>query len=142
MILGMNHTGFVVSDLEKSVAFYRDIVGLKAMEIRERDGGPISHILGYENTHIRIGELQYGDGHMIELIQYVHPPGVERPSSERNFFGAAHIAFEVDDINATYEHMVSNGAQKLNPPMELVPGKKGCYLQDPDGNWVELLELG
>ena len=36
---------------------------------------------------------------------------------------------------------MSNGAKKLNPPKELAPGRTACYLQDPDGNWLELLQL-
>ena len=48
MIIGMHHTGFVVSDIDASVAFYRDAVGLTLIGMRERDGGPISQILGYE----------------------------------------------------------------------------------------------
>ncbi|MDA0770462.1 MAG: hypothetical protein BZY79_04215 [SAR202 cluster bacterium Casp-Chloro-G4] len=142
MITGMHHTGFVVSDLERSIEFYRDVVGLTLKDTREREGGPISHILGYENTSLKIAELNYGDGYMLELIEYVSPGGSPRTTSERNALGASHIGFTVDDIFATYEHLVAHGGQKLNPPIEIVPGKKGCYLQDPDGNWVELVELG
>lgn len=141
MITGLNHCGLVVKDLEKSVAFYRDVVGLTLADRRERTGGPISQILGYENTHILIADMKFGQ-HTLELIQYVNPAGQQRPTEERNVFGASHIAFEVDNIQETYQHLVSNGGQKLNPPVEIVPGKKGCYLQDPDGNWIELLELG
>ena len=146
MLLRMHHTGFVVSDLDVAVRFYEDVVGLTLIGRRERDGGPISQILGYENTHIKIAEFFYGDGeqgtgHQIELIEYVHPPGSDAHIKERNSFGASHIAFEVEDIFEAYERLIANGAQKLNPPIEIVEGKKGCYLQDPDGNWVELLEL-
>ena len=140
MIVRINHTGFVVSDLEASARFYEDVVGLTPLPRRERDGGPISQILGYEGTHIKIAEFIHGD-YMLELIEYVHPPGSDAHIQERNSFGASHIAFEVEDIFEAYERLISNGAQKLNPPIEIVDGKKGCYLQDPDGNWVELLEL-
>jgi len=139
MITGMHHAGFVVRNLEKSVEFYHDVVGLTLMDTREREGGPISHILGYENTSLKIAELHHGDGYLLELIEYVSPTGGLRPTSERNALGACHIGFTVDDIFAAYEHLVANGAEKLNPPIEIVPGKKGCYLQDPDGDWVELV---
>ncbi len=142
MIKGMHHTGFVVSDLDASVRFYQDVVGMTLIGRRERDGSPISQILGYEGTHIKIAEFHYGNGHLLELIEYVHPPGSDAHIQERNSFGASHIAFEVEDISAAYEWLIGNGAQKLNPPIEIVEGKSGCYLQDPDGNWVELLELG
>ena len=141
MLLKMHHTGFVVSDIDVAARFYGEVIGLTPLPRRERDGSAISQILGYEGTHIKIAEFTHGE-YMLELIEYVHPPGADAHVHERNAFGASHIAFVVDDSDAAYERLVANGAQKLNPPIEIVDGKKGCYLQDPDGNWVELLQLG
>ena len=141
MLLKMHHTGFVVSDLDLVARFYEDVIGLTPLPRRERDGGPISQILGYDGTHIKIAEFVHGE-YMLELIEYVHPPGSDAHIRERNSFGSSHIAFVVEDISEAYERLIANGAQKLNPPIEIAEGKKGCYLQDPDGNWVELLELG
>ena len=142
MITGMNHTGFVVSDLDSSTAFYRDVVGLQVVTSRERQGGPISQMIGYDDVHLKACLLSAGGGHVLELIQYIHPPGADRPSDDRNTLGASHLAFDVDDIEATFRHLVDNGALKLNPPVELQPGRIACYLQDPDGNWVELIQSG
>ena len=44
-------------------------------------------------------------------------------------------------IQDVYERLLRHGARKLNPPIEGAPGKWVCYLQDPDGNWIELIEL-
>lgn len=140
MVIGMNHTGFVVKDLDKSVDFYRKVVGLNVVATREREGWPISQVVGYENSRIKVALLGKGDGHLVELIQYIHPTGSERPSNERNTLGATHLAFDVEDIGQTYQHLISQGAQSLNPPVEVAPGRTVCYLQDPDGNWIELIE--
>jgi len=140
MITGMDHTGFVVRDLDKSAAFYRDVIGLKVARSVEREGRPISQVLGYPNTHIKAALLNMGDGHLLELVQYVHPSGAERPTQERNTLGASHLAFKVDNIEQTFKHLTTHGAQKMNPPVEVAPGRKVCYLQDPDGNWIELIE--
>ena len=140
MVIGMNHTGFVVKDLDKSVDFYQNVVGLKVVATREREGWPISQVVGYENSHIKVALLGKGDGHLVELVQYIHPTGSERPSNERNTLGATHLAFDVEDIGRTYQHLISHGAQSLNPPVEVAPGRTVCYLQDPDGNWIELIE--
>ena len=140
MITGMNHTGFVVRDLDASVHFYRDIVGLEIVRTMEREGAPISQVIGYENTHVKGTILSTGDGHSLELIQYINPAASERPTDERNVLGASHLAFNVDDIEKTFERLVSNGARRLNPPATMQPGRKACYMQDPDGNWIELIE--
>jgi len=141
MISSMYHTGFVVRDHDRAVAFYRDIIGMNVDVSRERQGPAISQVIGYDNAHLKISLLSVGGtGHVLELIQYVYPPSMERPNDERNVFGGSHIAFYVNDIKATYEDLGRRGARGLNPPTEVAPGRSACYLQDPDGNWVELVE--
>ena len=141
MITRMNHTGFVVRDLRKAIEFYWDVLGLDLLIERERSGGPISQVVGYENTHLKAGNMGLKDGHVLEFIEYISPVAAERPTEERSVLGGGHLAFEVDDIDRTYEELVSRGAKKLNPPVEVVPGRKVCYLQDPEGNRIELMEL-
>ena len=84
--------------------------------------------------------MRVADGHILELIQYVHPVGAERHSEERNTLGATHLAFNVEDIEQTVAQLVSRGARGLNPPAEVAPGRTVCYMQDPDRNWIELIE--
>lgn len=141
MIKALNHTGFVVSDRDAAVAFYRDVVGLTVISEYNRKGPGVDQVVGYEGTELRSAVLDMGSGHILELIQYLAPDPQTRPSEERNVLGAAHLALEVDDIYKTFEHLVAKGAKSLNQPAELAPGRIGCYLQDPDGNWLELLQL-
>ena len=141
MITRMNHTGFVVRDLEKAEQFYREVMGLKVSARRVRQGAPISQIVGYEDAHLNIVILNVGEGHDLELIEYLNPPAAARPTEERSILGATHLAFNVDDIQETFHTLISRGAKKLNPPTEVEPGKTACYLQDPDGNWIELIEI-
>ena len=142
MITGMNHTGFVVRDVEASADFYMNVIGLKEVARRERDGGPISDVVGYENTHLKavLLGLDENNGHILELVQYIRPEASDRPTEERAVLGASHLCFDVDDINATFNAMIANGAKELNRPIEVSPGRVVCYLQDPDGNWIELIQ--
>lgn len=140
MILGMDHTGFIVKDLESSIAFYRDVIGLVVAREIEREGDAPSQLLGYKDMHYKAALLNMGNGHKLELIQYVNPKPSERPTEERNVLGASHLAFMVDDMQDTFERIVASGGQKMNAPVEVAPGRVCCYLQDPDGNWIELIE--
>ena len=142
MITGMNHTGFVVKNLETSVEFYSEVVGLRVVAQREIEGASISQIVGYEHSHIKLGMLgiDQDGGHILELIEYLHPPSTERPTQERAVLGASHLAFNVTDIEGTFQRLLANGAIRLNAPVEVAPGRVVCYLQDPDGNWIELIE--
>lgn len=141
MITGMHHTGLVVTDLEKALEFYRDVLGLEVVRVTERQGSEISQIVGYEDTHLKAALLRIGNGHILELIQYISPPPHGRQTEERNTLGAGHLAFDTDDIWATYEDIRRRGAAPLNPPVEVTPGSFGCYFQDPEGNWLEIMEI-
>ena len=55
--------------------------------------------------------------------------------------GGSHIGFNVQDIDEAFDSIKKYGAMELNHPVEVVPGKKVCYLQDIDGNWIELIEM-
>ena len=142
MITGMNHTGFVVNNVEASADFYMNVIGLKEIARRERDGGPISQVVGYENTHLKavLLGLDEDGSHILELIEYIRPEPSDRPTTERAVIGASHICFNVDDIHSAFSELISNGAKELNPPVESAPGRMVCYLQDPDGNWIELIQ--
>ena len=142
----MNHTGFVVSDMERSLAFYRDLLGLQEERNQILEGEFISQLVGYPNARLHIVYLGAGDvRHSVELIQYLNPPGERIEPSERNNVGATHLGIIVDDLDSFYEELSSKGVRFVNPPAvrpnATYPlARKGCYLQDPDGNWLELLE--
>lgn len=143
MITRMNHTGFVVADLEKSVDFYTNVVGLELVTRRERDGAPISQVLNYPDTHIKAAllGLEGEEGHILELIEYINPESSPRPTEERAVLGASHLAFNVTDMQDAFSRLLAAGAKELNPPIEVSPGRVVCYLQDPDSNWIELLDV-
>lgn len=141
MFKSIHHSGIVVSDLEKSEKFYCNVLGMQVAERRERIGGAINSVVGYKETHIECVDLYFGEGHLIELIQYHLPEPKDRQTDERSYLGASHIAFLVEDIHSTYQKLIDNGAHSMNPPIEVAPGKKCCYIQDPDGNWIELIEF-
>ena len=141
MITGMNHAGLVVKDLEAALEFYHGLLGLQIIARREREGGPIDEVVGYPNTHLVIANVGFDQHTCIELIQYANPEPDDRPTEERAVLGGSHICFDVDDIDATHRALVEGGATELNPPVDIVPGRRACYMQDPDGNWIELLEI-
>ena len=140
MIKEMHHTGFVVKDIEKAVDFYQQGLGLEEQVRYERQGPGIDNVIGYKGACLKICLMSIGS-HSLELIQYVNPRSEDRPTEERNVLGATHLALLVDDIHAMYARLAEKGGQVMNPPAELEPGRIACYLQDPDGNWIELLEL-
>jgi len=140
----MNHAGFVVSDMERSLAFYRDLLGLKEEMNGIREGEAISQIVGFPNARLHIVYLGTGDlKHSVELIQYLNPPGGRVTPTNRNDVGATHLGIVVDDLDSLYQDLSAKGVQFVSAPVhrpEWLYGRKVAYLQDPDGNWLEFLE--
>ena len=139
----LNHTGFAVEDLDRSVRFYTEGLGLEQYNLVHSNRPGITSVVGYEDAYLLIALLVGADGHTLELIQYVNPAGrASDPESQRMRarFGASHLCFVVRDIEVTYTRLLELGASQLNPPVEVYDGLLACYLQDPDGNWIELIE--
>ena len=142
----MNHTGFVVSNMERSLAFYRDQLGLEIERDQILEGEFISELVGYPDPKLHIIYLGLGDmKHSVELIEYLNPRGNAAPLPERKDIGATHLGIIVDNVDEFYKELSSKEVRFVSPPA-IRPdagypmAQKGCYMQDPDGNWLELLE--
>ena len=139
-VLGLHHTGFVVQDRDRAVEFYTKALGLQLVKLYERYGSEIDKVVGYDDTYLLSALLAADDDqHMIEVIQYVRPPPVDIRRDSRNMIGASHLALVIPNIQEVYDRVASSGGRTLNPPIELVPGRMCCYIQDPDCNWLELI---
>ena len=144
MLKSFFHTGFVVKDLEKSVDFYSNVLGMRIAARMARKGDFINQVLAFPDAHIKGAFVDKGEGHQLELIQYINPasgPG----GIARNDLGATHLAFYVEDIDKFYEETKERGLQFNNPPASLADDhgnlqRKALYAQDPDGNWLEFVE--
>ena len=143
MITGFNHSGFVVRDVDAMVSFYRDTLGLTVL--REVDslappGGDHTGILGAHRFLVFVGKAA-GD-HALELVHYIQPPS---PAGhlDRNQLGAAHVAFNVEDIEGLSRGLPAAGVRFVTPPLYQhgPAGSLGiCYAQDPEGNWLEFMD--
>ncbi len=142
MIISTNHTSFTVSDLERSVAFYRDIMGFELISLGERGPAFAAKITGVPGAHLKVAYLQ-APGHRIELIQYLSPPGKKLDLATNNV-GCGHMAFDVDDLRKRYKEMKAKGVQFKSEPLEVPagPNKGGfaVYLTDPDGVTLEFIQ--
>jgi glyoxylase I family protein len=148
MLKSLYHVGMVVEDMARSLAFYQEMlggtVGLDlAMDLPEFGAG-----VGIPDTKARIVFLQLpGISSQVELIQYLSPirkHTASNPSSDTP--GRAHVAFQVTDIQETYDSFQKKGVKFLSKPSVFpadhpqLGGVAFCYFQDPDGGLLELIE--
>ncbi len=141
-VVGVHHTAFHVSDLDRSVSFYTDVLGLELLVERDVQGGYMAELMGYPNTHLRLAFLQAGN-ELLELIQYLQPVGTHIDPTKYNV-GTAHVCFRVADLEALHAILLEKGASLHSGPVPITagPNKGGfaMYLYDPDGIAVELLD--
>jgi catechol 2,3-dioxygenase-like lactoylglutathione lyase family enzyme len=141
---GLHHTGYTVSDLERSVAFYRGVLGCEVIATQEKEGGYLAAIVGYPGAHVRMAHLRVPeDGHVIELFEYMLPTG-DRPPLEVRNVGTSHLCFIVDDLARVHAELRERGVDFVSPPVAVDTGVNrggyGVYLRDPDGITIELFQ--
>jgi len=140
----VQHTGFTVSNLERSVDFYVRILGCKLIMSQEKTGGYLAEIVGYPNTSIKMAHLSDPAGHhVIELFQYITPE-VSQVDLEPRRLGNAHLCFMVSDLDEVYASIQNEGITFISSPVIIDAGANaggaGLYLRDPDGITMEIFQ--
>lgn len=142
------HTGFTVSDLERSILFYRDGLGLTLRHRQTQANAYTSRLVGFADACLRVAQFALPghdsrSGHVLELAEYVNPPG-ETSQPRNNRIAAGHLAFEVDSIDELVPRLTNAGATFLSHPQSITDGinrsGRTVYLRDPDGITLELVE--
>jgi catechol 2,3-dioxygenase-like lactoylglutathione lyase family enzyme len=143
------HVGFVVRDLDASLRFYCDGLGLVLRHRQLQHNAYTAQLVGYPDAALEIAQLRLDEGepppsgHVLELIAYERPPsGPADP--ERSTLGAGHLAFVVDDIFEMARRLEKLGAELINEPVQIAAGINAggwtVYLHDPDGVTLELVQ--
>jgi catechol 2,3-dioxygenase-like lactoylglutathione lyase family enzyme len=144
-VRAQSHVGITVRDLDRSVRFYHDLIGLEIVTEPSPwfDGPELGHGVGVPGAALRQVCLRLG-GTMIELLEYRTPPSpTERPLLSHSI-GASHIAFQVDDIRAAKAELEDAGVafySDINVVDDgVLAGWRWVYFADPDGYPLELVE--
>lgn len=147
LITGFFHGGIAVSDMERSLAFYRDALGLEVyFDVTLDAVDYVRSVLGIEMTDARLVYLTVpgSDGVYVELIEYHGTDG--RPVIPRAWDpGTGHICFHVSDVARLHARAVGLGYESRSAGAVEIPvgpnkGGRAAYLLDPDGYHVELFQ--
>ncbi|HUG49064.1 MAG TPA: VOC family protein [Candidatus Limnocylindria bacterium] len=142
-ITGIHHAAVNVSDWDRSVAFYRDVLGFELIfQDGSASGRELDQNTKLANVQLRFGMVRAGET-LFELIQYEHPsPGPNDGSI--NDTGRTHLCFRVADIEAAYAELSERGVRFNGRPLHIDSGPlAGCafaYFPDPDGVLLEIFE--
>jgi len=143
MIKAIRHTGLVVRDINASLTFYRDVLGLSVVKRMTESGPFIEKVVGIPGAVLEWIKLKAPDGSLIELIQYhsasSRSPVIENAPSDK--LGCSHIALTVRDLELCYRVLTEKGLRCNNVPQLSPDGLvKVMYCHDPDGIILELVE--
>jgi catechol 2,3-dioxygenase-like lactoylglutathione lyase family enzyme len=143
----VHHVGLVVRDLDQSIHFYHDVLGLPfANEPTPWFEGPeLERGVGVPGARLRQVSLWVGAHSTMELIEYANRPASSTAAVPNNYLGAAHVCFKVDDVRATKADLESKGVRFYSDVNVVddgpLAGWRWVYFSDPDGLALELVEI-
>ena len=125
-VVGVGHVAIKVTDLDRSLDYYQKRLGFPEMLRLFNDDGTTWLV------YLRITDEQY-----LEIF-----PGAENDRAPGwNANGVNHICFTIDDLDATVARIEAAGIELLSPIKPGVDGNRQAWLEDPDGNRIELMEM-
>ena len=141
-VLSANHTSFTVSSLDRTLAFFTECLGYRLISRAPREPKIIQKVTGVEGADMEIAFVR-GPGHVVELIEYKAPASRGRVVSRPCDTGFAHLALDVDDVDAAVAAAASYAVRAINPPVVIDQGpnkgKKVVYVRDADGVTLEFI---
>ena len=133
-----HHIGLTVSDLDRAVDFYQSVFDVPEAARFGVGGEAFATGVDIDGASARFVHLDLGSVRL-ELVGY-EPTGEPRASPTLNQPGATHSGVRVADLDAFYASLPAD-IESVSPPQTTESGTKICFLRDPDGNLVELLEV-
>jgi len=143
-IIAADHTGITVLDLERSLAFWRDVLGFELSHTAHQTGEMAEQITGVKGAELKLAVVKAPGGHKIELLEYLAPPDRKRADVRPCDVGHIHVALVVDDLDIVLERIVAAGWKAAGKAQTLTAGpnagKRVIYVRDPDGTTIEFME--
>jgi catechol 2,3-dioxygenase-like lactoylglutathione lyase family enzyme len=143
-ILSADHTGITVSNLERSLAFWRDVIGFELSHTAHQKGELAREITGVDGAEIKLAVLKTPGAHKIELLEYLAPADRKRVSLRPCDVGSVHVALLVEDLDAVLARIAASGWKAAGKPQTLTAGpnagKRVVYVRDPDGVTIEFMQ--
>ncbi len=134
------HVGISVFDLEQSVRFYRDVVGMQVEYRAHHEGERISRVVDVPDARLDVCVLRKG-GVRLELIDYGNPEKKRVSYKDQSTPGLIHIAMKVSDVDEAHRRIKAMGYGFTTEPMVTREnGPKICYFRGPDNVVMELYQ--
>ena len=140
-LVRLTHIGICVSDLQRSLRFYRELLGFRLEHELHVEGEPSDTLLRLRGVTLDAVYLQR-DGVRIELLRFASPPAPPARSRSMHEHGLTHLSFRVADMDATLAALRAAGERVLEETVVRIPQFQAaaCFVVDPDGQLIELVQ--
>ena len=144
-ITAADHTGITVSNLERSLEFWQNVLGFGFSHRAHQSGEMVEQITGVKGAELKLAVVKAPGGHKIELLEYLAPPDRNKHADLRPCdVGSVHVAFTVENLDPLLEKIAASGWKAAGKPQTLNygpnAGKRVVYVRDPDGTTIELMQ--
>lgn len=148
LVQSVEAVGITVSDMDRSVAFFSDVLTFEKVSDDEVGGGEYEKLQGVFGLRMRVVRMRLGS-EQIELTEYLTPRGrpipVDSRSNDRWF---QHVAIIVSDMDRAYDRLRQHKVEHASPEPQRLPdwntaaaGIEAFYFKDPDGHPLEILQF-
>lgn len=146
LVTGVAAIGYTVSDVDRAVAFYTDVLGFTQVRETEVVGPDVERLTGVFGARVRIATVRLGT-ELVELSQYLAPEGRPLPADARsNDRSFQHVAIVVSNLDSAYRVLRKHKVRHASTGPQLLPdwnpaagGIRAFYFKDPDGHFLELI---
>src|SRR2546423_14259332 len=144
-IIAADHTGITVSDLERSLEFWQNVLGFELSHRAHQTSEMASEITGVAGAEIKLAVVKAPGGHKIELLEYLAPHDRKKRVDLRPCdVGSVHVAFTVDNLDGILQKIAGSGWKAAGKPQTLPSGpnagKRVAYVLEPDGTTLEFMQ--
>jgi glyoxylase I family protein len=142
-VIAADHTGITVSNLERSLAFWQNVLGFELSHRTHQTGKLASEITGVPGAEISLAVIK-APGHKIELLEYHAPADRKHVDLRPCDVGSMHVALTIDNLDAVISAIAASGWKAAGEPQTLQSGpnagKRVIYVRDPDGTTIEFMQ--
>lgn len=149
MLGALAHVGITVRDIDKAMAFYRDVLGFRVLAdavIAGEEADRLTRLKGVRLRAVYMGSNDDMKGPPLELLHFLEPAADGgSPYARLTNPGITEVAFWVKDIERAYDELSARGVEFYSPPQLFELGGygkvKAVYFSDPDGTTLELVQV-
>ena len=141
-VIALQQAAVAVTNLEASVAFYSDLLGLDYLGHQYLPPETVYELYGLQGVSVRYGWFKVGATASVICLYEFDPVNKTPYTFKPGRLGPLHFSLQVRDLTTLYNDLMAKGVEGVAPPKGRAIGMRSAFIKDPDGLLIELVDLG